>query len=60
MFRLVLSLLLVAGVSVPVFYMITRKIFPQHSKTSALLLSVALTTVLVGFFAFSALTVLYR
>lgn len=45
-------------ISAPVFYIITRKIFPKHSKRSALWVSVILTVALVGCFAFSMLTAL--
>jgi len=47
-----------ALISAPVFYIITRKLFPKHSKKSASWISMILTTALVGMFAFSMLTAL--
>ncbi|MDO5765141.1 MAG: hypothetical protein Q4P84_05530 [Elusimicrobiales bacterium] len=48
MISVIVILFFVVLLAVPGFYIITRKVFPQGSKKSALTLAILLTVLLIG------------
>ena len=57
MFALIAILVFSALISLPMFYIITRRVFPLGSKRKALYIAVTLTVLLVAIFAISLLKI---